>query len=506
MCSINTFLYSYRDSKDSPFPELTNDSAKEALEMLRTMKNDISSDDPSYVVTALPGKNEGISGATIIGNNVGIKKYSNDELKKNATITAFRYITSKEVQRKFVIENNIFSSILSIYDEEEVCNKVKCELFKSIQPIGRPTSKTNDYKTYSEEIRNYILENFLYGHETAEKVLQQVEDLTKTYYITINDFSVLIFSFIIMFISIVILISLILLLTRKFKPYFRTLSSDFWFLIIVGFILIIFFGFPEIGKKNETKCHFQFIMISLGLTLNLIPILHRLIINMPFHYKYTALFSNNKYTFFFIFLFFDLIMCTLFYLTPYSIEYKNIKDGKNFEICKLKNVYGILIEKFSFTIKFLILLAIIFLCYLEWNVKKTNCDIHVLVLVLYTDILILISMIVYNYIKIENYKMYKLHFIISECLCIFYVIINYSLLIGIRIIRGILKKNNDDLMFIKKINKNFVETNITKLECTINQNIISTEYLTTKQVSVISDSDSSHKVNSNYYTSAMEIK
>jgi len=42
MCSLYQFLYSYRKSPDSSFPEITSPEAIEALEMLKKIKNTIS--------------------------------------------------------------------------------------------------------------------------------------------------------------------------------------------------------------------------------------------------------------------------------------------------------------------------------------------------------------------------------------------------------------------------------------------------------------------------------
>jgi len=120
---------------------------------------------------ALPGLKEGISGSTIGDYNLGINKYVNDE-KKKAAIKVLKYITSKDMQRKIVIEKENLSLISSLYDEEIVCSKVDCEFFKAIQPVARPTYIMNDYSTYSEKIREYAYE-YLYGDITAKEALKK---------------------------------------------------------------------------------------------------------------------------------------------------------------------------------------------------------------------------------------------------------------------------------------------------------------------------------------------
>ncbi|OUM61738.1 hypothetical protein PIROE2DRAFT_12195, partial [Piromyces sp. E2] len=216
-CSLYEFIYSYRKSKESPFPELLSQEVINALEMIKKMKNDISSDtqfqlpwgytvgklhednanvlflkywyysniNPLFNVTALPGNKEGISGSTIGGYNLGINKYINEN-KKKACIDAFTYMTSKYMQTKIVKEKGLLSAISEIYNDDEICIHVDCEFFKSIQPIARPTNKINDYTKYSENFRNYIYE-FLYGNITSYEVLKKINDITKIYYISINS-------------------------------------------------------------------------------------------------------------------------------------------------------------------------------------------------------------------------------------------------------------------------------------------------------------------------------
>ena len=42
-CSIYEFIYSFRESKESPFPELTSQTAIDALKFLKKIKEEISS-------------------------------------------------------------------------------------------------------------------------------------------------------------------------------------------------------------------------------------------------------------------------------------------------------------------------------------------------------------------------------------------------------------------------------------------------------------------------------
>ncbi|OUM60612.1 hypothetical protein PIROE2DRAFT_63037 [Piromyces sp. E2] len=102
----------------------------------------------------MPGGTEGISGSCLGGFNVGIQNNLN-ESKLKAALKAVEYMTSEEVQKEIVSEYNILSGIASVYDDEKVCSKVDCEIYKNLQPIARPTLDTDNYDEYSVEIRQY---------------------------------------------------------------------------------------------------------------------------------------------------------------------------------------------------------------------------------------------------------------------------------------------------------------------------------------------------------------
>jgi len=423
-CSIHDFIYSNRPTVDSSFPELTSKDAIDALELLKKIKEEISSDigfkskmsyklneliNGNYIfsnfyyaslgtnnISLLPGSKKGISGNIIVGYNVGIGKYS-DESKRNAVITVFKFLTSKEIQKKFVLEKGITSPIPSIYDDEKVCEKVDCELMKNIQPFGRFANKTENYYTYSSMFRNEIYK-FLYGDKSASEVLKNVEDLSKIYYIPILDTketSIGLISVIIMIVlSVIMILSTVFLFIDKYKSYFNFLSTDFWFISIIGSIIIISTCFTGMGEKKILKCHFKILTLSLGFTFNLIPVLHKLIINFPERNKFSNWCRRNKYIFLFIFIAFDLLLLTTHFVSAYKIETIIVSEGKNFQICNLCNGYAIFITYLVITIKLLILGTILLLIYSEWNMENTYYDLRFLISVIYTDTLSVIILLI----------------------------------------------------------------------------------------------------------------
>lgn len=125
--------------------------------------------------TLIPGNKEGISGSVIGGFNVAINKYSSIDKQKDAAIIV-EFITSKEIQKKMVLSDKIFSAIPSIYDDEEVCAVVDCEIFKNVQLITRPSSKQHDYSTFSSKFRKAIYE-YLYGDKSVKDAMKNVQKI-----------------------------------------------------------------------------------------------------------------------------------------------------------------------------------------------------------------------------------------------------------------------------------------------------------------------------------------
>jgi len=258
ICSLYEFLYSYRDEVNSPFPKITSDEAIEALEKIKELKNRISSDDEfkkedMYTINALtsnnflflkywympgnpvkstlmPGKKEGISGATIGGYNIGINIYASKE-KKEKAIEAIKYIASKDIQRKYIAKENFFSPIPSLYDEDEICQIVNCNYYKSIQLIGRPFNVMEDYDAYTNKVKEYTFE-YLYGDNSKEAIdaLKKIDDITRIYYLSLsteNSPAGLIVFILITATIVIMLLSLSFIFMKKFKPYFGFLPNIF---------------------------------------------------------------------------------------------------------------------------------------------------------------------------------------------------------------------------------------------------------------------------------------
>jgi len=368
---------------------------------------------PKYKISVVPGIKEGISGSTIQGYNIGIYKYSKKS-NLNAAVEALKFITTKEIQKECILKKKIISAIPSLYDDKEICSSLDCNLFKNIQPIGKPYMNVSEYNSYSNYFRKNIFD-FLFENKDINEVLEKIEDYTKIYYISINsdDTNIGLISIIIIFgISTIMIISLIFLFIERYKSYYNFLSTDFWIITILGLLLYNISCLTEMGEKKIIKCHLKLIIISFGNTFTLIPVFHKLIINFPIKNRFSEWVKKNKYIFLFIFIIFDIILILITLIYPiYFIDEKEITNGKNFNICNINNVFSNIILLITVILKLVILLIFIILIYIEWNMETTYYDLRFLILSIHTNILFLIVIVIFNKIQINDYIYY---FIIDE--------------------------------------------------------------------------------------------
>ncbi|KAG4085088.1 periplasmic binding protein-like II [Neocallimastix lanati (nom. inval.)] len=517
LCSIYEFIYSCRDSVDSPFPKLLSETSIKALELIKRIKEEISSDyefrssdefsmmkiidgnalflkyfifpsslvNNAYKMVQMPGRKKGISGSITVGFNMGIQEKLSDE-KLKAAITAFKFMTSKEIQREYTLKHMLVTGIPSLFEDEEVCKNSECELFRNIQPIGRPINKTKNFDEYSEKFINYIYE-FLYGNKTAKEVLKKVDDLTNIYYISINTKNSYIGIVVFIINSVVILfmiISVIFLFLENFEPFYKFLSIDFWIIYIIGLIIILNAILTKYGMISNLKCKLFPILISTGLCLSFAPFLHKLIIILPVNSEILEWIRRHKYIFLFFLIFIEILFSGLLFLIDFDIEDVLINEGQNFQICKMNNIYGKLIFGIQVFFNFLIIVTMLLYIFLEWNLEKTRYDIRLLVSSLYINILLFIILFLLDIIKINDYKM---NFLIQEIILILISISNYIFNYGIKLIIGFFKKENLRLKFIKNIGKEFINKE------TINDSVLKTNVLNDssfKTFSYISNSNS----------------
>ncbi|KAL6630151.1 hypothetical protein U3516DRAFT_822234 [Neocallimastix sp. 'constans'] len=366
--SLFDFLYSFRNTVDSPFPEINSPELKNALVKLKQIKNEISNEelfsmstiniyfdlfndkslfikyvnreddasvfnykiDKSFKMGILPGNKENISGSSIWADNIGITNFISDEKKEKANIV-MSYLTSKENQRKLILKFKSYSAITSLYKDEKICKEIDCHFFEKNQFFVRPTNNYSNYEQYSEQFRHYIYD-YLFKNVDLDKTIKYIDDITKVHYVKISteESSVgLIMTIIASILIFIIILYSIFLLYKNIIDYFIIYPVDFWFLSIFGIIIILTVCFVEIGKITVIKCFLKELLISIGFTFNTIPILYKLIIDYPNENKLFKWIINNRYKFLLCFM----IIIIIFIINQnYQVENVIVRNGENFQI------------------------------------------------------------------------------------------------------------------------------------------------------------------------------
>eukprot|EP00833_Pecoramyces_ruminatium_P017547 jgi/Orpsp1_1/1191579/evm.model.d7180000087128.1 len=287
---------------------------------------------PYFYFSPLPGRKKGITGTTVTGYNIGIDN-SISNSKKNDAITVLKFITSKDLQKKLVINNLAISGISSIYNEAEVCEIVDCALYKNSQFVAKPVEAADNFDEYDEKYRSYIRQ-FLFGDKEAKDVLKSIINLTKLYYFSLStdDSYVGLINFILITVcEIIMFLSLIFVLLESYSVYFRFFSTIHWIILILGIELFISVGYTKFGELTATKCFLKIFLLSIGSTLVLYPILYRLIKGLPEDNIITDWIDDHKYIFFVIFISIDLLLNLQIYLVSFETEIVKIPNGQNFQ-------------------------------------------------------------------------------------------------------------------------------------------------------------------------------
>jgi len=450
------------------------------------IKGNIEDFQKIYDISPLPGNKEGISGSTVTGYNIGIYKKI-DSKKKDAAIKVFKYIISKEFQKKSFISDQIVSVMSSLYEDKEVCKIKDCEFYKSHQLISKPINGIEDFDEYDLKYRENILK-FLYGNKTAKETLKKINDISKIYFFTIHTENTsigLICFIVITFFIIIILLSLIFLFMEKFSPYFNFLPQDFWIILIFGLVLILSSCYASFEELTKTKCYLRYSLQSFGIMLFLTIILYQLIVNFPEKNKNVEWITNHRYQFLLFFLLIEIIPKIIIYINTFEIQDVIITNGQNFQICYLKNVFSIFLEIFKFFYMIIIIIVICILIYAEWNIKSTFYEVRLIIFSIYVDIISLILIIILQIVIIKNYLLYN---ILQDILVLIIAIFNYMLIYGSKILLGIINKENPQSKIINKIVKNFIDNNSTNSRVTSSQSNNTSNIISSNNCDTILDS------------------
>jgi len=318
----------------------------------------------------LPGRTEDITGSCIGGYNIGVNSYIDDD-HKLASIEVLKFFFSKEFQKEIIIKQyNEYSGIIDLYKNKEVCSILNCELINNNQFINRPTTIKN-YKRYEYKFLNYFYE-FLYEKKSEKETLQNIENLTKIYYLNLNDsiLGIILFTTINLFLLIVIA-SYILSRIPKFKSYYSLYSTLMWVNYIFSSIFIIYSPLMKFGKPTKLKCNAFILMLLIGYSMLYVPSFCSLIVNTSeIKNKFLNWIKNNERTFIGLICIYEVILISLSAIYPSEKPVEIItEDSINFYQCQLnkKNLKGVTILIINISIHFLLYIFFIIIM-----LKKLN--------------------------------------------------------------------------------------------------------------------------------------
>jgi len=424
----------------------------------------------NYNMALIPGGKEGISAASVNGYNVGINcKLENLDERREAAIKVVEYITSKEMQKKLFLNRVILPAIPSLYDDEEACKINDCDLYKNIQPILDISYEFYDKYKYEEKYGK-LASSYIFENKDLSDVLNKIEEIDKIYYVSMgsDDYYIGLIIVIIVFIfSSLMLFSLIFLFMEKFKLFFKNLSKDSWFLLIIGFVLILCSALTNIGMLSIKKCHLKITLNSIGVVLYLIIILYELIINFPEKNKISKWIKNHKYVFISFFLLMDFVFNGLSMINPYRVHDKIIKDSRNYQVCEMTSFLGKSMFFFMIFDKFVIFIIISLLIFIEWDIENSFLyEVRFIFLALYSSLLLIFISLIFNYVNIDYFS----QFIIKEFIIVFMSISSYIFLYGYKLFLALIHKRNIKLRYV---NKTEYYTRTENKYCVIKTSIIS---------------------------------
>jgi len=408
----------------------------------------------NYGISNLPGMKEGIYGTSISGKNISIiKNITNDKIE--ASLEVLKYFTSKEKQFKVFQNSSCVTPIDEFLYDEKLCENRPCDLFKNVQLIVEPKFIKDKPESdhYSKKYQQYIYE-FLYDDKTTvDETLKKILDLTRIYYITLStENSYVGFIYLIFFgvATTLMISSLIFIFLENFQPFFTFFSIDSWIITVMGSIILISVPFLSFGPVKSLKCHLRILFMSIGYTLNIIPSVHKLIELFPEENKVIEWVKTHKYLFFLITIIIDVLLCCVSIIKPYTNAFVYVEDGESFEQCKFNGEYSTII---IIIFKSIMILVMSFLIFVEWNVTTSLYDLKFISVILYIDILFVILVFIFQFIKSKNYEQYFLFETVNLCII---SISNYLIIYGIKVIIGFVKKKNVKSQFINNINEKFI--------------------------------------------------
>ncbi|ORX43386.1 periplasmic binding protein-like II [Piromyces finnis] len=462
--SFYEFIYSFRDSKESPIPELTSKNAIEALDKLKYLKDNVSSNDifqsdDSYNVhllesgnvifsnywntftnnnnifykSLLPGKEEGINSSYLKSLNIGIfNDISEDNL--NASVTVLKYFMSEYIQKDIIAKKfQLYSPLKTIYDDDLICSILDCNIKKEINTIQKSDIINEMYDYFSFKFPQ-IFSEFLFNEKstkTTKQILIDINNISKIYYFSYHSTLGLFFFILILFIFYLVLASDILLFIPRFKKYFQFLSLDLWIVYSLGSLFYLTSLVGNFGETTKKGCLFSHVAMIFGSCMFFIPLLYKLIINFPKNNKISRWVENHKVFYILIILSVQIVTnIAMIIISPFEKLNIILENDKNFSVCLNSHPIGSNIANFQVIFNLWLYIFTCIFIFFEWNIKKSYHDIRALAIIMCIDGISQFLLTTVNFIPINSFD---LHYSLQIIINLIYILMNHIYMFIVRI-------------------------------------------------------------------------
>jgi len=483
LVTILQYIHSFRDSSNDKFPEYTSDNAVAALEKMKEIKDKASTPDDfntpdidilkslekgnfifllywytgkvyegqEYEFSQIPGKKEGISASCVGGSNISMNRYITEE-KKKAAGEVLSFINSFEQQKYGIINANLISAIHSTYSDPEICQKIDCVKFSTMQSIVRPSSSAINYEQYSQQFRD-LVKDYLYDktNKSAKEILTEINDLRKIHHVELTSLASIVMLTITFVVVVLLCLAYVFITVKRFKKQFVFLPYFYWCVFILGILITSFYSVAGINKLSNYSCLIRPFLLSIGFSMIYIPFLLKMVVVFPRKNSISKLVKDHFSLVFTFFLIIDVGLNIAWYLLdPFVVNKLMVTSGKNFQFCSSTSELGEYMKYTLFGLKILILIVMSVLSFAEWNLAAFKSDIRSFTNTVYSTFIIIIAFIIVEKINIENRYLY---YILRTALVLVYCISNLVIIIGVKYYQINIKKD-DEFPDIRSFSKN----------------------------------------------------
>jgi len=390
-----------------------------------------------YYITPIPGERPGLSASCIGGQSIILNKYISEE-RKIASGKVIDFFLSWEIQKKNIINHKKYSAIPEIYEDEEVCCSIDCELLKKLQFIARPTNLLPNYNQYSFKFRRIIFD-FIYKNAKASETLQKIEDIAAISFISPSSSLGVVVITINSLLFILILSSLVIVFQKKNQFYLKFYDKSSWYLSLFCLCIMLVYNCSFISPLTTFKCYLYQYFTFIGLLGLFYPILIFEIINFPVSNKFSEFVKRYHLQLNFGLIIMDLSYSALAYsLFPSKIKSVYVDDGKNFQKCFLDKTNPQYILFIIMVVsKIFVFPTMAVLSFIEYNLLNIKNEIKTITILLYFNLLSIILLVLSNSFHFEQFHFHCISNIMIIDIIIF---INYLCIIWVRMYYEKVKK------------------------------------------------------------------